>query len=275
MLRTAIVAILLLAQTLSAAGEQLRVCVSDILAATAFPLVTAAAPGMEAEALNSMEALRRIRSGEADLAIIATPDGTGLPEDLHCAPFAYEVTIIVVNNSNPLKETTLDALANALSASGGSTWKVFGIDGMRGENHFVLHLPDSNSSMTQQILRSHSFRQGSFKENAVILSANDDPELAMREQADCLMALRGLQVPQSGHALQIASSSETAFAYPPTESSVFYGDYPLRLPFYIVTRKNAPSPVADLEEALLSDSAAQTLAEAGYVPVPKSERNSN
>lgn len=276
MLRYAIAAFALAAPVISATAEQVRTCASDIIAETARSIMETVAPGSEPEVRNSADALQRIRSGEADLAIVAIPDGTELPGDLHCVPFANEVAILVVNDSNPLKETSLDVLANALSTTGNNKWSVFGLGGIRAEKNFVLHLPDTASSMTQQVLRSHTIRAGSFKENTVILSANDDPETFVREQVDCLMVLRGLKVPPSGHALMIANdSSENAFAHPATESSVFYGDYPLRLPFYIVTRKDAPRAVADLEENLLSDAAADELTKAGYVPVPKNERDSN
>lgn len=252
-------------------------CVSDIIETPTRSILTSAG-GLEFSVKNSSGAIESIRSGKADLAIVAIPDGAKLPEDLHCTPFAFDVAMVVVNNGNPLQQTDLHTLTALLSATAesGDKWGAFGLKDVWADRKIAVYLPGSSNGMTLQLLRSQTVRDGKFREDFVYMTGRENPDVLVREQPECLMVIRGIKVPQTGRALLISKEAGAdAFAYPPSESSVFYGDYPLRLPFYIVTKTNAPKVVADLEAFLLSNEAAEKLTAAGYVPVPKSERAEN
>lgn len=250
--------------------------VSDIIETPTRDILGLSKAGVELSVENSTAAEESVRTGRADLAIVAVPHGAELPADLNCVPFAFEVATIVVNNANPLEKTDLVTLTAALAEEtlDGGKWSVFGMKDTWADRNLLLYLPDSSFGITLPLLRSRTVLHGAIQRSVVFTNRKDNLDVLMREQPTCLMVVRGLTIPQNAHALQIAEKpGKDSFAYPPLESNVFYGDYPLRLPFYIVTRKDAPKAVADFETLLLSDAAAEKLAAAGYVPVPKSERD--
>ena len=185
------------------------------------------------------------------------------------------MAILVVNPGNPLKEVSLDDLKTALAASAGACkWSVLKSDISWADRNVVFYLPSPSQGITLQMVLSRTLRDKPIRDGAIYMAAKDKPDAILREQADCLMLLRGIRVPESGHALQISEKSgKDSFSYAPTESSVFYGDYPLRLSFYIVTKKDASGDVRSAVAFLLSDDAAAKLEADGYVAVPKSERN--
>jgi ABC-type phosphate transport system substrate-binding protein len=68
----------------------------------------------------------------------------------------------------------------------------------------------------------------------------------------------------------IASQSKGAFA--PNADTVFKGDYPLRLPFYLVFKSTDKERVLPLLRLLLSDDYAKHLEDEHFMPVPSAER---
>jgi hypothetical protein len=276
--RSLILSFAAVALSLSAQAATVRVRISDIIETPVKGILTASTdPRAEVALDNSTGAIESVRSGESALAVVAIPDGTKLPDDLNCAPFAFDVAMIVVNNINPLQQTDLHTLSLVLSATAqnGDKWSAFGLTDIWANKNILVFLPDSSNGITLQLLRSQTVGNDKLRGGFIYLTGKENADVLVREQSECLMVVRGLDVPQSGRALQISvKSGADAFTYPPSESSVFYGDYPLRLPFYIVTKKDAPESVAKLETLLMSDDAAAKLSKAGYVPVPKTERNS-
>jgi ABC-type phosphate transport system substrate-binding protein len=259
-----------------AGATGLRIHASDLVQDTVRAICDAPdAPRTDLSAAGSLTAIDDVREGRAELAIVAIPDGATRPDDLACTPFAFDAAILVVNQGNPLKEVSLADLNTALAASAGACkWSALKPDNAWADRTIVLYLPSPSQGITLQLFLSQTLRDKPIRDGAIFMAAKDKPDVIVREQADCLMLVRGIRVPESGRALQISEKGGTdSFSYAPTESSVFYGDYTLRLPFYIVTKKNVSGDVHNLIAFLLSDAAAAKLNADGYVAVPKSERN--
>ena len=90
-------------------AEEVRLAVSDQLADNI--LAPLKVYGTEndttfvVDSIGSLPALDRLRSDEIDLAIVAIPDEDEVPRDeFNIYPFAYDVAVIVVNDSNPIDE---------------------------------------------------------------------------------------------------------------------------------------------------------------------------
>lgn len=74
-------------------------------------------------------------------------------------------------------------------------------------------------------------------------------------------------------ALKILSvaEGEDPYAFEPSEENVFYGDYPVRLPFYLVWNEKTVK-VQRLLQYLLSDESARVLRQNQFLPLPKEVR---
>jgi len=223
----------------------------------------------------SINALAELQAGDADVVLVAVPDGKPLPEGMVCIPFAFEVAAVIVNDGNPTKQITLRALASAFAKSGGADkWGNLGLKDVWAERNIAAYVPKSSNGVTLDLFRSMTIKNGAFRDGLNVWTGRGQIEHIVREQAQCLVIMRGIDVPAGGRALLVSESTDQdTFPYPPTESSVFYGDYPLRLPFYIVMRKDAPQQVKDFATVMLSDETAKAMSGAGFVPAPKSERD--
>jgi len=225
----------------------------------------------------SVNALAELHDGRADLIIAAVPDGRPLPEGMVSIPFVFDVATVVVNNSNPIKEISLNKLTVAFTktSTGAKKWGALGLKDAWAERSIAAYLPQSSNTITLELFRNMTVKDDGFRDGIGVWTSRQQLERVVREQGPCLVLMRGLNIPGGGKALSISIKDGTdSFSYPPTESSIFYGDYALRLPFYILFRKNAPQGVKDLATRILSDSVAAKLSAAGFVPAPKSERDS-
>ena len=263
--------------TTAALADGLRVQASDILETPlAGYFAQCDSPKVTCSFEGSVSALAAIRNGAIDLAIIAVPDGQQPPEDLVSVPFAFDVATVMVNDSNPLKEISLPTLAAVLSKDSASTdkWGALGLKEPWDTRSITIYLPATSSGVTLQLLRSKTIVGGQFKESVGTWANKDVMGQIVAGQTASIVVMRGIKIPGGGRALSIsAKDGADQYAYQPTRASVFYGDYALRLPFYIVTRPDASPEVKSLINDLLSDKTADLLESNDFVPVPKSERH--
>ncbi len=223
----------------------------------------------------SIVSLEQLKKGEPRLVIAAIPDGQALPEDMICIPFAFDVVSVVVNNSNPLKEIHVAQLARIYSASSDSAdkWGQVGLADAWKERRISACLPPQSEWVTMQIFDKNIMGGAALREGLTIIPTRAVLEQTVREQSQSIVIMRGVNIPDGGKTLAITrGSGADAYSYQPTESGIFFGDYFLRLPFYIVLRKDASEQTRALAAELLSDNVAAALAKAGFVPAPKSER---
>ncbi len=114
-----------------ASARQVRIAASDLLAEfiTEPLLAYGDEHSMEfkVDDIGSLPALERLRSDEIDLAIIAVPEDTDVPRDeFRVFPFAYDVAVIAVNQSNPINEISLASLGGIFGANEESNYTTWG-----------------------------------------------------------------------------------------------------------------------------------------------------
>ena len=257
-------------------AQAVRIQASDVIGQTAADFLKEGIDSgtVSFKAEGSINALTALKDGSADLAILAIPDGQPLPDGFDCRPLAFDVVTVVVNEGNPLKEINLATLSMILAKSTASAdkWGIAGLTDVWAAKSISIYLPSPSNGITYQILRNSTVKGGRFSDSAVTWKDTEQVNHIVREQAGCIVVIRGNSVPGGGKSLAISSRDDRQYSYMPTPDSVFYGDYVLRLPFYVVVKKDAPDSVKAIEKSLFSEAAAQKFAAAGFIPVPKSER---
>jgi ABC-type phosphate transport system substrate-binding protein len=229
-----------------------------------------------AQFMGSVNALAMLRSGTAEVAIVAIPDGKALPEQFECIPFAYEVASVVVNDTNPLRKISLHSLTSIYSRTNNSIekWGALGLTEGWATRSISAHMPDNSSGITAHLFVSMTLVNTPVSDSVGRFQTQTQVEAIASSQPSCLIIMRGVNVPPGARALEVSrTSAQDDYAYPPTQDSIFFGDYPLRLPFYIVIPKDAPQATRATVAKLLGDDIAAALEKAGFVPVPASERH--
>lgn len=264
--------------SLVAGQTPVRLAGSDLLGGALEPILEAAAEprGWELSFAfkGSLEATAALEAGDADVIFLALPQDNPPTEGVRSWPLAFEVTIVVVNENNPIQELSLADLRTLFADSGGNEevkWGAVAAESSWSTRPVNLHAVRQRDHLNLELFRALVLGPRDMRVNVRYW---DSAATMLDQIAEDSTAL-GL-VPLEEHHPQLrplflSLDAETQ-AYNATPQSVFYGDYPLRLGFYVVVRDNASPAVAEVLRFLFSDDVAAGLEAAGYMPVPETER---
>jgi len=273
--------LLLLPLTLiaTAQAEEIRIAASDLLADyIKAPLKAYAAENdstFVVDSIGSLPALDRLRSDEIDLAIIAVPDGDEVPRnEFSVYPFAYAVAVIVVNDSNPIDEISVARLGGIFGSNEElnlNTWGELGLSG-RGSRNIKALAGTSDESIAMELFK-YSILKGGVMKPSVSMVKDAEVEGLVRPDAASIAILSRMPENKNIKVLMVSSDSDTyAPAFGPTDDNVHYGDYPIRLAFYIVYNLPDDAKLRPTIRELLNDEVATSLRSKGLIALPDTVR---
>ena len=263
----------------TAQAEEIRIAVSDLLAD--YILAPLKVYGEENgttfvfDSIGSLPALDRLRSDEIDLAIVAIPEGDELPRDeFNIYPFAYDVAVIVVNDSNPIDEISVAQLGGIFGSNEEfnlNTWGELGLSGWGGRNIKAL-AGTNDKSIALELFKHSIFKGGGLKPNVSIVKDTEIEDLIASDTASIAILSR---MPENSNikVLMVSSGGDTyAPAFGPTDDNVHYGDYPIRLSFYILYNMRDDVKLRSTIRELLNDEVAASLRANDFMPLPDTLR---
>lgn len=238
----------------------------------------AAAKNIDIDTLfpGSIPALNAMEDGRAEIGLIAVPPAQGLPEiAYHLIPFTYLATFVLVNPDNGIDELSLPQLQGIFAANPVSRierWGQLGMEGPLMTRSIQTYIGGKSGSLIVEMFKSEALDRRSLKSSVTLLPSASD--VSAMVSAD--MGVIGVSSHPGGlaaRAVPISTGQEGSFAFGPTPENIYYGDYPLRLPFYIVIPKQAKlSEYRDIIEFLLSNQVAEALTREGFVSLPENIR---
>lgn len=282
MLRKLLTPLLLLALPAAVHAETLNLQGSDLLEGVIMDVVAAYQARhpdaqVNVDMTGSVVGRTKLSGGTVDLAILAMPDGqAGASEGMVAVPFAFDVLTIQVNEENPLKELSIPAIESIYGTRSNRSftkWGDLGLEGAWATRSISAHAPDANHGIYRSMFGHMILNGGPLKPGVAEWAQSAQLLDIVGQDGAAIAVVPGNATTRTTRALFIARK-EGDYAYPPTEDSIYYGDYPLRLPFLIVYPEGSAAKVKDFVAFLLDDEAATLLRQAGLVPVPQSERRS-
>jgi len=263
----------------TAQAEEIRIAASDLLADyIKAPLKAYAAENdftFVVDSIGSLPALDRLRSDEIDLAIIAVPDGDEVPRDeFSVYPFAYDVAVIVVNATNPIDEISVARLGGIFGSNEElnlNTWGELGLSG-RGSRDIKALAGTSDESIALELFK-YSILKGGVMKPSVSMVKDTEVEDLLRSDAASIAILSRMPENKNIKVLMVSSDSDTyAPAFGPTDDNVHYGDYPIRLVFYIVYNLRDDAKLRPIVRELLNDKVAASLRSKDLIALPETVR---
>ena len=263
----------------TAQAEEIRIAASDLLADyIKAPLKAYAAENdftFVVDSIGSLPALDRLRSNEIDLAIIAVPDGDEVPRDeFSVYPFAYDVAVIVVNATNPIDEISVARLGGIFGSKEElnlNTWGELGLSGMGSRNIKAL-AGTSDESIALELFK-YSILKGRVMKPSVSMVKDTEVEDLLRSDAASIAILSRMPENKNIKVLMVSSESDTyAPAFGPTDDNVHYGDYPIRLAYYIVYNLRDDAKLRPTIRELLNDEVAMSLRSKDLIALPGTVR---
>jgi phosphate transport system substrate-binding protein len=267
---------------LTAVAADVRIAGSDLLGSDLeVALQSFAARGkmpVRTDFSGSRAALDALKAGAADLAIVMLAPDEKLPVEGYAAdPLAYRIAVVVAPQVVGLTQVSFIQLEGVFGASGPAgfrVWRDLGVTGNRAQLTVGTHvLSTKTDAVSADIFRHQALRVARFKPSVMRHEQMTTLVEKLAAEEGGLAILPEAPTSHAGLSVLLVSRAEGEPAFGPTPENIHTGDYPLRVPIWVVYRKGSLETLRPLLGFLWSDEAARILAESSYcVPVPSSGR---
>ncbi len=252
---------------------------SDLIGPALTPAIGAEAPGTTLDFRGTFDALRALRAGKADAAVIFLRNGETLPEVTSGAwrmiRMAHQPVIVAVNRANAATEidlATLAGLYGETTDTGFDTWRCLPASTLT-QGPLAITLNPTGGIATAyfraEVLGGKPFRK-------TIRFANDADDAESRATTT-VNAIALLPRPPRSPALKVLAVADgrpgkSTKAYAPADSDVHAGDYPLSLSLCLVLPVSRQREAAPCARAALGTTATNALMAKGMIPAPENLR---
>lgn len=236
------------------------------------------AAGLEAEITfdGSLLGLRDLEEGTVDASLLAIPEGSAEETSLRKFPVAYQIVACAVHATNPVTELTYDELVNLYRDNGTiEDWSQLTLDPTWADRKVTLMASRRANAITLELFNAIVLKGDRLKPSVRYIQGTDAELLAtIVEDPTVLLLTPAIRVEGPVKLLAIRKT-ETDQGYTPSIDNVFFGDYPLRLPFYLVVSEAMDrETIGMLLTVLYSDAVTEALEAASSLPVPELEQRS-
>ena len=220
----------------------------------------------------SIPAKQDIQEGSIDVAIIASPKKEDFGPEWKVVPFGFEVALVGVHPENPLSEISYEQLRGVFGMSENvDRWTDLGLTGAWATRTIQPLLPPKNSGATVLFLHDVLGR-GDVRPTVRWVDEVGQLEQRLNVDLGAIAVFPYTQKVEAVKMLAVAGKGKEGVSFNPTQENVFYGDYPLRLPLYLVFSSQASKSTQKVIQVLLGEGVASRLAEGGVCPLPKKVR---
>lgn len=221
--------------------------------------------------------LRQLQEGDADLGLLMLEPGKKPPQDdFVSVEVAYQTVVMVVPEKLPLSHLTFDQLAVIFGAKAQSTvsrWGDLAVSGPWAGRTIQAVMIDRTAGLARDYFCHEVLADGNLGPTVKQVSNSKAAyeRLGLEDGGLAVLPLppderQGFKtVPIARH------DGETAFD--PSADNVAHGDYPFRLPLYIVFRRAQARELNLLLRYLLSEDATPVWKDANLLPAPIGMRN--
>ncbi len=225
----------------------------------------------------SATGMGQLKMGAADLGLILFAPDDKKPEDqFMVVPVAYQTAVVVVPATLPLSQISFEQLSAIYGDQADSTIKRWGDLSVSGEwaNRNILpNITGPDGGLSYDLFRYTVLRSPSLKP---LVARQESAEATLQrilgdEGGIAVMAM--LPEKQTRlKALAVARKTNDV-AFGPSSENIQSGDYPIRLPVYLVFKKSSAKHIQLVLRYLLSEEAVPLWRKAGLVPLPIQARN--
>ena len=233
--------------------------------------------GMEAELSfkGSLLGMRGLEDGSIDACLLAVPDSIEMRSDVPRYPLAFQIVALVVDAENPLTELSYRQLADAFRQQGPIVkWGDLTDDPAWRDRNLSLAASRVENTVTLELFSALVLRGRPLKGSIRYLPGSDRKVLDTVIEDPSTLLLAPSMALEERHKYLAIKKEDSGQAYTPTRDNVFFGDYPLRLPFYLVVSNQLDTATLKaLLSACYSASVTRALQEMNCLPLPERERN--
>lgn len=261
-------------------AEEIRIAYSDLLPeafnSTLQSFSESNDLNIETTRMGSLPILEEFLEGQFDLCVIAMPDNVELPKlddtKYNLIPLAYKTAVVVVNKDNPIRQIRLDQLSAIFGSQEGQSlknWRDLDISGY-AISSIAPFVPIEENGITSELFR-HTVLS-SYDYAASVRTLGLDLLKGNIANSNSAIGILPNDPEISDMKVLFVSKDKDSIAYGPTSENIYFGDYPIQLPFYILYNLNDSKRLLPMISYLLKDEIEDVLTESSFYPVPKAFR---
>lgn len=225
----------------------------------------------------SRAGLLQLKAGQADLGMIVFSPGENPPgEPFVSLPVAYHTLVVVVPSSLPLtqiKFTQLNAIYGDDAQSGLKRWNDLGVTGQWANRSILPNIPGPSGGLTYDMFRYTVLTAPALKPTVGVQDSLAETLERIRGEAGGMAIMPLLPPDQTQLKTLLVGRGAQDVAFGPTPENIHSGDYPIRLPVYLVFRKEDVKRLQATLRYLMSEEAVSMWENANLVPLPIQARN--
>ena len=261
-------------------GYEVRIAYSDLLPETFEVALNefseTSTLSIKSSKRGSLPMLEEFLSDYLDLCILAMPEGVGMPifdqSEFSKFPFGYKAVVVVANVDNPVSELSVEQLRRIFSAQEEfniKSWRDIGLFGYSVSSIKSFSLQEENG-ITGDLFKYTALEGNGFRSSVKIV----DMETLLSSVSSDISAIGLLPKKIDDPSIKeiYISKDEDSIGYGVSPSNIYYGDYPLSLPFYILYKERDTENLLPLLDFLMESSVATLLDEGDFYSVPKNVR---
>ncbi|WP_438479013.1 PstS family phosphate ABC transporter substrate-binding protein [Oleiharenicola lentus] len=264
-----------------AALEVIRVSGSDLLGADFTKAVAEFARRNDVTVKLELHGTRpgvdELKARRADVGLFMFPPGEKPPaEALISKAVAYQVAVVLVPAASPLKQVTVAQLRGMFGLSAGeafSRWGELNLTGEWASRPIVLRGLSPKAGLAFPLFQRVILGGGEPKVGLTFAATTAELNASLTSTVNAIM-VSGLPASEVAGVRALAIAPDAGnLAHGPTAEAIHAGGYGLRMPIYVMFRRESAQDLQDFLKFLLSDEAAAALAKAHFASLPLSARN--
>ena len=264
----------------SDAAAGLTVVGSDLLGAPFATAVADFARGRELTINLDLSGTRlgyeQLQAGKADLGLLVFDPKEKIPGDPYVvAPVAYHTAVVVVPAELSLTQLSIQQLRTIYGESEAAPykrWNDLGVAGSWGDIPILPVISGPGGGLSYDLFRYTVLTSPKLRTTVTL---RDDGPAALKQVSGRDGGIVVVPVLPAGNpALKtlLLARGVNDVAFGPTPDNLYSGDYPIRLPLYLVFRKDAAPRVLPLLRFFLSEDAVPLWQNAQLIPLPAQAR---
>ena len=215
-----------------------------------------------------------LAQGQVEASLLALPDGLEEGRPFQNYPVGFQLVVCGVHGANPVQELTYEELGELFRRNGTiNDWKALTDDPEWSEQKLALMAMRSEDSVALEIFNAMVLKGQPLKGSVRILDNQAGAvERLLAEEAGALVLTPWRPGKSTIKPIAVRENADDR-GYTPTSDNVFFGDYPLRLPFFLSVSPDLDLGVTEtLLRALYSEAVSAALSEGGCMPLPEAEQ---
>ena len=225
----------------------------------------------------SRTGLGELQAGRAELGLVVFSPGEKRPEaPFVILPVAYHTVVVVVPATLPLTQITftqLNTIYGDDAQSGLKRWMDMGVTGEWAARNILPNIPGPGGGITYDLFRYTALKAPELKPTVGVQAGLAESLSRIRGEEGGMAILPVLPANQPRLKTLLVGRGSQDVAFGPTPENIHSGDYPIRLPVYVVFRKDDAKRLQTTLRYLLSEDAVALWENAQLVPLPIQARN--